>query len=127
MRRKRFKHQAFTLCHMFCGWQLHVGRDLSVLGSYGQGTLRIDALTAECWIDGASVQPLDIAYALRLWLHRDADTNSIELNAVDAVILEVEFEVDANAPHYYESSFRCRSQIRSGEHLYSSGYESGVY
>ena len=44
MRRKRLKHAADTLCHMFCGWWL--ANSYTNLETLGSGTLAIDALSA---------------------------------------------------------------------------------
>ena len=119
MRRNRFKHQADMLGPMFCGYKLHAGDTLAVLEAHGRGTLRIDVLTAACWIDGSPIQPLPVARELRSWLRQDAATHSIDLDAVDAVTLEVDFEVGTD-DHYYTTALQCRSEIRSGEELYTS-------
>ena len=125
MRHNRFKHQTDMLGPMFCGYKLHAGDTLAVLETHGQGTLTIDALTADCWIDGSPVPSLPVARDIRSWLRQDAATRSINLDAVDAATLEVEFEVGTD-DHYYTTALQCRSQIKSGEDLYTSEYTNGI-
>ena len=125
MRRNRFKHQANTLGPMFCGYKLHAGDTLAVLEAHGQGPLRIDVLTADCWIDGSSIPPLPVARAICSWLRQDTATHSIDLDAVDAATLEVDFEVGTDE-HYYTTAFQCRTQIKSGEDIYTSEYANDL-
>ena len=124
MRHNRFKHQAYTLCHMFCGYKLHVGQTLAVMEAHGRGMLRIDALTADCWIEGSAIPPLSVAHDLRSWLREDMATHAIDVGTVDAATLEVGFDVDTDE-HYHTAALQCKGQIRSGEDLYTSEYASG--
>ncbi len=125
MRRNRFKHQADMLGPMFCGYKLHAGDTLAVLEAHGRGTLTIDALTADCEVDGAPILSLPAARDIRSWLRQDAATHSIDIGVVDPATLEVEFEVGTD-DHYYTAALRCRSRIKSGGELYTSEYASGL-
>lgn len=80
MRRKRLKHSADTLCHMFCGWRLvNAYADIEALGS---GCLEIDALTGAASFNGEATDPLAIAGELHAWLLEDCETNNIPIGQI---------------------------------------------
>ncbi len=80
MRRKRLKHSADTLCHMFCGWRLmNSYADIELLGS---GTLEIDALTGSATFNGQPIDPLAIAGELQAWLAEDCESNNIPIDEI---------------------------------------------
>jgi hypothetical protein len=85
MRRKRLKHCADTLCHMFCGWRLV--NSYSEIESLGSGTLEIDALTGDATFDGQPTKSLAIAGELHAWLRQDCDSNNIPMDHIHAAKL----------------------------------------
>jgi len=91
MRRKRLKHCADTLCHMFCGWRLvNSYADIELLGS---GTLEIDALTGEATFNGDPTNPLAIAGELQAWLTEDCDSNNISIDQLRKAALTAKLDL----------------------------------
>ena len=91
MRRKRLKHCADTLCHMFCGWRLvNSYADIEALGS---GTLNIDALTGDATFNGSPTNPLAIAGELHAWLAEDCESNGIPLGELRSATLTAELDL----------------------------------
>lgn len=121
MRRKRFKHQAYVLCHMFCGWQLHVDYD-RLIGLRG-GKLRINVLTKECFFNGSGVKPLSMAGVLNVWFLDDLAANNLTTEDIDEAMLDVEFEVTKDRKcrkgiSVIQHEFHCEGTIGSGEDVY---------
>jgi hypothetical protein len=54
---------AAELCEVFLGWRL--GEDEEALLALGEGALRIDLRSGECWCDGEPLPPLFIAGELQ--------------------------------------------------------------
>jgi hypothetical protein len=92
MRRKVLKNTAYTLCHMFRGWQLL--NDYRVLTELGSGTLEVDVLSGACYHESAAVAPLSIAQVLRRWLIQDLGRHHIPLNAIQQARLVVTLKID---------------------------------
>ncbi len=91
MRRKRLKHCADTLCHMFCGWRLaNSYADIEMLGS---GTLEINALTGEVTFNGEPTKALAIAGELHHWLAKDCIANDIALSELCSATVVVQLEL----------------------------------
>jgi hypothetical protein len=90
VRRKRLKHDAFIMCHMFCGWRLAncYGR----LAALGSGRLEIDVLTAACRFNGVPVEPLSVAWELHHWLREDLTAQGLPVESVRSARLEVRLE-----------------------------------
>ena len=121
MRRKRFKHQAYILCHMFCGWQLSV--DYDRLASWHSGQLLIDVLSNECFFNHEPIEPLNIVSVLNIWLLDDIQSNGIPLRSIEEAVLEVDFNVTRDpgsrrSVTFIHHNFNCLGKIRSGENLY---------
>jgi hypothetical protein len=141
VRRKRLKHDAFILCHMFCGWRLVncYGR----LVALGSGVLDIDVLTAQCRLNGQPVEPLPIAWELHHWLREDLAAQGVPIEAVRSARLEVRLEFSEVAPRarvsrtapfgadgehfsgpaFHRCAIACRSELTTDEVVYSAGYE----
>lgn len=141
MRRKRLKHAADTLCHMFCGWRL--ANSFSDLERLGSGTLDIDALTGDAKFNGAAIGPLNIAGELQVWLQRDCENHNIPLSHIRHARLTAELELTetpwknrAKNTHWFDENggniawrqikrcvINCRSSIKTDEHEYDSVYD----
>ncbi len=125
MRRKRLKHSAHTLCHMFCGWQLYY--DWDTLAEQGSGLLVIDLLQGLCRHNGEPLVDLHIADVLLAWLVEDLQAHKIPLAALREVRLEV--EIALQSPHSTPSgpgvfaNLKCASYIDAGEVVYTSTFE----
>ena len=141
MRRKRLKHNAFILCHMFCGWRLvNCYNRLVALGS---GTLEIDALTAECRFNGAPVEPLSIAWELHHWLREDLAAQGLPVEVVRSARLAARLDLSEVAPQarvtqaahfgprgqhvsgptFHRCSIACRSELATDDAVYAAEYE----
>ena len=80
MRRKRLQHVADTMCQMFCGWRLD--RSKPDLVKLGPGSLEIDAITGQCVFEGGSIERLNIAEEIHLWLQQDLENNKIPVTSI---------------------------------------------
>lgn len=122
MRRKRFKHQAYILCHMFRGWQLYPDYDFLV--KHGSGVLEIDVLSGRCLCNGEPAPTLSIAMTLLSWLKEDLAQHSVPLDSIDEAFLKVNFRVfeqaTRNPMKTVSGSFECFSRLRSGSDVYES-------
>jgi len=121
MRRKRFKHQAYVLCHMFCGWQLYA--DYERLTGLGKGDIQINVLTEDCCFNGSFIEPLKMASVLNKWLLDDMRSHQIPSEAVTEATLEVNFQVVRNPKSrksvtIIDHEFYCKSKIQSGDDVY---------
>lgn len=96
MRRKRLKHNAFILCHMFCGWRLI--NSYNRLVALGSGTLDINALTAGCRFNGEPIEQLSIALELQHWLLEDLAAQAVPVEAIRSADLEVRLAFAEVAP-----------------------------
>lgn len=126
MRRKRFKHQAYILCHMFCGWQLHA--DYDRLLELRAGKLRINVLTKECSFNGSSIKPLSMASVLNTWFVNDLAGNNLRTEDIDEATLDVELDVTRDPKSRkgisaIKHEFHCEGTIRSGADLYIVRFE----
>jgi hypothetical protein len=92
MRRKVLNNTAFTLCHMFRGWQL--ADDYAALTRLGSGTLEIDVLRTECRHNGGVIPTLHIAHVLQSWLRDDLEHHHVPNEAVEDVRLMVALAFD---------------------------------
>ena len=90
MRRKRLKHAADTMCHMFCGWRL--ANSYTNLETLGSGTLAIDALSGDATFNGDTIGPLNIAGELHAWLREDCQNNDIPLSGIHHARLTAELD-----------------------------------
>ena len=124
MRRKRFKHQAYIMCHMFRGWQLY--NDYALLLDYGAGVLDIDVLSEKCVCDGESIETLSIVKALKSWLDDDLRQNHIPIEAIDSLKLQVKFKVSENTiknpMNTLNSGFECYCTLTSNSDIYEESY-----
>jgi len=91
MQRGRYKHQAYTLCHMFRGWELV--NDLPTLTRLGSGSLALDCRAGTCTRDGEPVDDLGMAEILHTWLSRDLSSQGSSINTVDAAELRVQMTI----------------------------------
>src|SRR2546430_1420326 len=87
MRRKRLKHQADILCHMFRGWQL-LG-DYRTLTELGSGTLEINFLNEACRHNAKPIPTLSIVQAVSPWWRNDLAANNIPLDDIQEARLDV--------------------------------------
>ena len=121
MRRKRFKHQAYIICHMFCGWQLYA--DYEYLAKLAAGELHINILNKKCLHNGKLIEPLKMAEILNIWLFKDLETNRIRPEHVNEAILDVEFAVKKIRFRKigifdFKHDFYCKGKIRSDNDIY---------
>ena len=79
---------ADELCRVFVGWKL--GQDEDALLELGEGALRIDVRSGECWCDDAPLPPLFIASELQALLERHQGRP--EAAPIDSATLEALFE-----------------------------------
>jgi len=141
VRRKRLKHDAFILCHMFCGWRLV--NCYARLAALGSGTLQIDALTAGCRFNGMPVEPLSIAWELHHWLREDLAAQGVPVEAIRSANLDVRLEFAEVAPKarvtraahfgpdgrhvggptFHRCAIKCRSELATDEAAYVAEYE----
>jgi len=142
MRRKRLNHAAQQLCQMFCGWQLHW--DKPRLSELGSGTLAIDVLTTTCTFNGAPIDPLKIAAALKAWLSEDLARHSIPFPAIQEARLVARLSLTQIGPSQrstkeqwfgthgqpvvfsslFRCDFSCEGQVRTDEATYSATYDA---
>jgi len=92
MRRKVLKNTAFTLCHMFRGWQLL--SDYRTLTKLGSGVLEIEVLSGQCYHRAAPIPSLSIAQVLQSWLQDDLARHHIPSEAVKEAHLTVDMTID---------------------------------
>ncbi len=71
------------LCQIFLGWRL--GDDRDALLALGEGALRIDLLTGECWCDDEPLPALGIAAELDRELDRVGLADRLEAAHLDAL------------------------------------------
>ncbi len=141
MRRKRLKHNAFILCHMFCGWRLVNCYDRLV--ALGSGTLQINALTAECRFNGEPVEPLSIAWELHHWLREDLAAQRLTIEEIQSARLDARLELSlvarrarvtraahfgadrqhVSGPMFHRCSIACRSELATDDTVYCAEYE----
>ena len=141
MRRKRLKHAADTLCHMFCGWRL--ANSYSDLETLGSGTIAIDALSGDATFNGETIGPLDIAGELHAWLRDDCRNNDIPLSGIQHAWLTAELDLTQTEwkhrttnNHWFDENggkivsrqinrcvINCRSSIKTDDHEYESVYD----
>jgi hypothetical protein len=126
MRRKRFKHQVYVLCHMFCGWQLYA--DYERLARLTKGDLHINVLTKECCHNGRFIEPLNIASVLNKWIIDDMRSHNIPSEAVSEATLGVSFQVSRNPKSrkgvtIIDHNFHCKGKIRSGDDIYLARFQ----
>jgi hypothetical protein len=109
VKRRRLKHTAHVLCEMFHGWR----NSWEKVASLGDGTLNINALTADCTFDGKSIETLPIARELHYWLQDDLKAQGIPLDAIRSAWLEVQLS-HTGIVH----EMVCRSEIATDERTY---------
>ena len=133
MRRKRLKHQADILCHMFRGWQLL--SDYRTLTDLGSGTLEIDFLNEVCRHNAKPIPTLSIVQAVGSWWRNDLAANKIPLDDIQEARLDVGLDLSEqegqrdhsitwakSAKIFISCSIRARSIIRTNEATYASEY-----
>jgi len=133
MRRKRLKHQADILCHMFRGWQLL--SDYRTLTDLGSGTLEIDFLNEACRHNAKTIPTLSIVQAVSSWWRNDLAANKIPLDDIQEARLDVGLDLSEqegqrdhsitrakSAKIFISCSIRARSIIRTNEATYASEY-----
>ncbi len=123
MRRKRFTHYAHTICDKFCGWEKWPD-DLLFKNRQG-GMIVADVLTGMATLDGVPQEFVALG-GVRVWLFADLKHNNIEVGALSAARIELEFRcnrrLDSPRP-LSELHFRGRGVIVSGEDTYVVPYE----
>jgi hypothetical protein len=137
MRRKALKNTAFTLCHMFRGWQLL--NDYGVLTRLGSGTLEIDVLRGECRHNGMAIEALSIAKALGAYLKEDLDRYHVPAETVqeaqltvDLVLGRHEGQRDLNrvwarpTREFVGCALVAHSNLRTDELTYSAEYRDEI-
>jgi len=141
MRRKRLKHAADTLCHMFCGWRLaNSYSDIEMLGS---GTLSIDALTGDSTFNESPTGELNIAGELHAWLIEDCQNYDIPIEQIRHARLTAELDLSktdwkhrTSNNHWFDENggkivwrkinrcvINCESSIVTDELEYKSAYD----
>ena len=120
MRRKRFKHQVYIICHMFLGWQLI--NDLDELEKIASGTLEIDVKNGTCKCNNQINTTLTIPLVLNDWLIRDLKENNISISTIDKAWLTVEFNIERDGKNL-KTNFKCKSLIYSEENKYVLEYQ----
>ena len=122
MRRKRFKHQVYIFCHMFCGWQL--ANDFEELNKLSSGCLEIDVKTGECLFNGENNSNLTMPLVLNDWLISDLDENGIQLSDIDSAKLLVKFSMNEfGKKNGIPPEFQCSSKLVSGGDTYTLEYK----
>ena len=134
MRRKILKNTAFTLCHMFRGWQL--GSDFDELARLGSGTLEIDVLSGECRHNGKGIRSLSIAKALRAYVEEDFARHQVPATAVKEVHLTAVLTLDRHegqrnlntvwgspTRNFVGCALVAHSRLRTDEMTYSAEYQ----
>ncbi|NOY41517.1 MAG: hypothetical protein GXP26_06740 [Planctomycetes bacterium] len=141
MRRKRLKHCADTLCHMFCGWRLV--NSYTDIESLGSGTLEIDALSGSSKFADQPTKQLAIAGELRAWLIEDCDTNQIPIDQIHAAKLtatldfsKTDWKQRKSRDHWFDHKgaeivwrqinrcvIQCNSIVKTDECEYRSQYQ----
>jgi hypothetical protein len=129
MRRKRLKHCAYILCHMFCGWQIYSDRD--ALAHYGSGKFGIDILNQICQHNGLSIPPLIIVSVIRGWLLDDLNANHIPFESLKTVTLQVEIFLDptVSVPYFGFDApvdLRCTGRIVTDDTEYIANYDGKI-
>lgn len=123
MRRKRFSHYAHAICDKFCGWERWP--DESLFKSRQGGMIVADALKGTATLDGVPQEFVALG-GVRDWLFDDLKHNNIEVGALSAARIELEFRwtrrPDSSRP-VSELHFRGRGVIVSGEDTYVVPYE----
>ena len=90
MRRKRFKHTAFIICHMFCGWRLvNSTKEFNKLGS---GIFKYDLLSKKASFNGEIIDNPNICYELDGFLLDEMNRLSLDYSVFKSVILNVDIE-----------------------------------
>jgi hypothetical protein len=132
MRRKRLNHVAFTLCHMFCGWQLYP--DYRALEKLGDGTLHIDLETLACTFNGRKISSLSIARTLRAFFDDELTVHKIPITAIESATLKVELKIEklsaaqrplpktvfpVTAKRFTQCHFACQSRIVTSSAVYA--------
>jgi len=118
MRRKRFKHQVYVFCHMFCGWQLV--NDFEELEKLHSGVIEIDVKNGKCEVDGVTNDKLTMPLVLNDWLLRDMAENDIQLSDIDEAHLTVSFDMkDFGSKNGEGPEFNCYSYLISSGNKYS--------
>jgi hypothetical protein len=126
---------------MFCGWRLI--NSYRRLVTLGPGTLEIDALTAGCWFNGVSVEPLSIAWELHFWLKDDLVAQGLPVETIRSARLEARLELSEVARRagltrkkyfgadgqrvdgmvFHRCAIACRSELVTDETVYSAQHE----
>ena len=122
MKRKRFKHQVYIICHMFLGWQLF--NDLNELDKISSGILEIDIKNGTCKCNDKINTTLIMPSVLNDWLIKDLKEHNIPLSLIDKAWLTVEFNIKRNdKKKNLETDFKCKSFIYSEEDKYVLEYQ----
>jgi hypothetical protein len=141
VRRKRLKHNAFILCHMFCGWRLVNSFDRLV--ALGSGTLEIDALTAGCRFNGEPIESLSIAWELHHWLRDDLAAQGLPVEDIRSARLVARLELSEvvrrarvtraqhfgpggqhmSGPAFHRCTIACRGEVVTEDAVYEAEYE----
>jgi len=120
MKRKRFKHQVYIICHMFLGWQLI--NDLDELEKIASGILEIDVKNGICKCNDQTNTILRMPLVLNDWLIRDCKKNNISISTIDKAWLTVEFKIERDGKNL-KTDFKCKSLICSEENKYVLEYQ----
>ncbi len=133
MRRKRLKHQAHVLCHMFRGWQLL--NDYRTLTELGSGSLEIDFLTERCLHNAQFIPTLTIVRTVSSWWREDLASHRIPLDDIQEARLTVGLDIGEQqgqrdhsvtwadpAPVFISCAVRARGVIRTNEATYAAEY-----
>jgi hypothetical protein len=83
------------LCRVFLGWRL--GEDRAALSALGEGALRIDLLSGECWYDDEPLPALFIAGELGRELEAARRDGRIEPEGLRSARLDAFFAVRGGA------------------------------
>jgi hypothetical protein len=137
VRRKALKNTAFTLCHMFRGWQLL--NDYDALSRLGSGTLKIDVLGGECRHNGTAIKALNIVKALGAYFEEDLARHHVPLETVKEALLTVDLVLGRHegqrnlnrvwahpTREFVSCALVAYSRVRTDELSYSAEYRDEI-
>lgn len=127
MRKKRLQHTSFTICHMFCGWQMY--DSVSYLHKLGSGLLKYDFLSNQCYFDEQLIDNLPICRAVHFFLNEELDRIGIEISSFKNALLLVDIEQERikeketeTSGVFYQYTFNCRCMLETDEKIYKANY-----
>jgi hypothetical protein len=115
---------ADALPDVFAGPDYLPPPDLGELLAKGSGNLTVDLLSGATSLEGAAAGHLSLGDRLAAWLAQQADQDEVPLRVLSSATLAVRFRVADEALGagglQRVATFKCSSELRSGERLYSN-------